>query len=237
MTLSAGVQRPSAAEPGPRYALYYTAPSDSPLHAFGSTVLGYDAYTGERVARPTWLSEIVPDAEPARRYGFHATVKAPMHLTVPEEELLAATTRFAEGRTPVVIGPLAVASVDGFVALTPRDAPASLALLAAECVASFDGFRAALSDAERRRRGPDLPRRQRALLERWGYPYIFEQFRFHMTLTGRLNDPERGEALRGLADAYRHLSKTDVVIDALSVLRQDAATSDFRVIARMPFQG
>jgi len=38
-----------------------------------------------------------------------------------------------------------------------------------------------------RRRAAGLTQRQDTLLLRWGYPYVMEEFRFHLTLTGKLD--------------------------------------------------
>ncbi|TXN21436.1 DUF1045 domain-containing protein, partial [Methylobacterium sp. WL19] len=86
---------------------------------------------------------------------------------------------------------------------------------------------------ERARRRPErLDPRGRALLERWGYPHVFETFRFHMTLTGRLAPEERATALPLLAEAAADLP--DLVIDAVSVVVQDG-TAPFRLLRRLPF--
>jgi hypothetical protein len=38
-----------------------------------------------------------------------------------------------------------------------------------------------------RRRVADLTPRQDALLQRWGYPFVLEEFQFHLSLTGPLS--------------------------------------------------
>ena len=37
-----------------------------------------------------------------------------------------------------------------------------------------------------RRRKAGLSAAQEKMLLRWGYPYVLDEFRFHLTLTGRL---------------------------------------------------
>ncbi|TMV43101.1 DUF1045 domain-containing protein, partial [Thioclava sp. BHET1] len=82
---------------------------------------------------------------------------------------------------------LALHRIGGFLALTPRGDTSPLARLAAEVVERLDRFRAPAPEAElARRRGKGLSPRQEALLMRWGYPYVMEEFRFHLTLTGSL---------------------------------------------------
>ena len=72
------------------------------------------------------------------------------------------------------------------------------------------------TQGELERRGLDsLSERQRGNFERWGYPYIFDEFRFHMTLSCRLDTPERDSfraKLKPLADVS---ADTAVDIDAV----------------------
>src|SRR6202000_780688 len=46
-----------------------------------------------------------------------------------------------------------------------------------------------------RRLAAPLTERQRALLVEWGYPYVFDEFRFHMTLSNSLDDAHERDAL------------------------------------------
>lgn len=225
-----------------RYALYYTPPPGSALHRFGASILGHDADTGEAAPRgrlpgvaPSELERIT--GEP-RRYGFHATLKAPMRLKdgLSEAGLVSEARRFAAAHAPVPVGPLAVAPIGGFIALTPVAPPAALALLAAECVAAFETWRAPMPAQERARRADGLSPRQAALLDRWGYPYVFEEFRFHMTLTGRLPPEQRGSWLERLREVFGDLGRETVTVDALSLLRQDHPDAPFRVTGRFPFE-
>ncbi|MCL2581729.1 MAG: DUF1045 domain-containing protein [Streptosporangiales bacterium] len=123
----------------------------------------------------------------ARRYGFHATLKAPFRLARGRTaaELDAAVARFAAGRAAARIPRLSLACLGaGFYALVPGDDAPGLRALAAETVTAFDAFRAPPTAAETARRHPErLSERQRELLAAWGYPYVLNEFRFHLTLT------------------------------------------------------
>ena len=90
-----------------RYAIYYAPAASDPLWAFGSSVLGYDAARGARVAFPDHQAlRAAPleawTAEP-RKYGFHATLKPPFALAagVDEAALVAAMRAFAAAQAPV----------------------------------------------------------------------------------------------------------------------------------------
>jgi hypothetical protein len=135
------------------------------------------------------------------------------------------------------LGRLKVAPIGGFTALVPAGRGDAVRTLAGDCVTAFNGFRAPLSERERERRlAAKLSPRQIELLDRWGYPYVFSEFRFHMTLTGRLPPHEQARWLPALATAFAPLVAATVDIDAISLLRQDDRDASFRVITRPPLQ-
>ncbi|WP_245442555.1 DUF1045 domain-containing protein [Methylobacterium terrae] len=220
-----------------RYALYFTPKPGSDLARFGNAVLGTDNHAGAEVPRPEGMADLAGVTASPRLYGFHATLKAPMRLRpgATEADLLAAAATLAADHPPVPVGPLRVATLGAFTALVPQAAPPELGLFAAECVAAFEPFRAALTEAETARRKPErLTPRGRALLAAWGYPYVFEAFRFHMTLTDALPEADRPSWRARLAEAYGEAEP--LTLDALSVLRQDGA-GPFRVLRRLSFGG
>ncbi|QIB33907.1 DUF1045 domain-containing protein [Ancylobacter pratisalsi] len=225
----------------PRYAIYYAPPAQSPLWRFGSSVIGYDAETGEDCTLPElrrfdaerWREMT---SEP-RRYGFHGTLKAPFRLAAgrSEAELRAVCTRFASVRAPFVCTGVALAVLGRFLALKTVTPCAALDRLAAGAVAAFDEFRAPMSEAEqeKRLRAP-LTARQKEYLMRWGYPYVLDDFRFHMTLTGSLDEAERGLAEAELA-AHLASSGADgpLIVSEIALYRQE--NGPFRLVGRFPF--
>ena len=223
-----------------RYAIYFMPPPDSALWAFGCSVLGYDAATRQDVAFPggedfaelpmaDWTSE-------PRRYGFHATLKAPFELAAGccEADLLAHARHFSK-RAPFDLPPLALVKMGRFVALVqPQPSPA-LQALAADCVRDFDGFRAPLSAADRARRmAYPLPERQLQNLERWGYPHVMQDFTFHMTLSGSLGEPDRSVLHAVLLQAYAPLS-WPLAIESIAVFVQPDRNARFRLLERITF--
>jgi len=225
----------------PRFALYFTPAPASPLARFGAEVLGYDCDTGAPVARRKLdgidgAAATAATAEPAR-YGFHGTLMAPFELAPGRspDELAHALAVFTRSRAPVPLGHLKVAGIGAFTALVPAGPQDAVAALAGDCVTAFDGFRAPLTARDRERRLVSrLSPRQAELLDRWGYPYVFSEFRFHMTLTGRLPAHERARWQEALAGAYAPLAQAPVTIDAVSLVRQDDRSAAFRVIVRRP---
>jgi putative phosphonate metabolism protein len=221
----------------PRYAIYYAPAPGSELDRFGAHLLGYDAHHGEDLPFPEGLTQTRPDwrelTRDPRKYGFHATLKAPMALASgrTEAELAAACESFCgTARRLPVIEPI-VDSIDGFIAVIPARPLADLLQLAADATCEFDAFRAPLTPEDRARRNPaKLSQRQCDYLDRWGYPYVMEEYRFHMTLTGRL-DPERLEPVMAiLRDRFSGIGLTTLTIDRIALFRQDHASSRFRIV-------
>jgi putative phosphonate metabolism protein len=228
----------------PRYAIYYAPAPGSKLDRFGAALLGYDAYTGEELVFPDGVIQMAPDwrdlTKDPRKYGFHATLKAPFSLASgnTEAELVAACEEFADAPRPIPVIKPAVDSISGFIAIMPGKPSAELELLAADCTRDFDPFRAPLTPEDRERRNPSkLTPKQRERLERWGYPYVMEDFRFHMTLTGRLLDERREPVLAMLRHRFSAIGLDTLVIDRIALFRQEHAESRFRIIRHWKLRG
>lgn len=224
----------------PRYAIYYAPSPDSALHRFGSALLGYDAVSDADLPFP---DGVTPDwrevTEDPRKYGFHATLKAPTALADGRTEsgLLDACAAFAgHARRIPVIEPV-VDAISGFIAVIPAGRSDDLQQLAADCVTEFDTFRAPLTAQDRARRKPErLTARQCDYLDRWGYPYVMEEFRFHMTLTGRLSDERRAPIVAQLRERFAAIDLTRLAIDRIALFKQADPASRFRIIGSWPLR-
>ena len=224
-----------------RYAVYYTPDDGSSLCQRAAAWLGRDAFTGAAVARPEFptLADLDLDALTAepRGYGFHATLKAPFELAdgVDEAGLLAFARRFAAARSPFYAD-IAPARVSRFLAFRLVEAIAEMDFLHHDAVRQFDAFRAPISefDLARRRKAP-LTADQDARLVRWGYPYVFEEFRFHMTLTGSVPDSPTAERLLELLKVYFADLTGPHCFDGVAVFKQDSRAAPFRVLERHGF--
>lgn len=221
----------------PRYAIYYSPAAQTPLARFGATMLGYDAFSAQDVPFPAEVAAAFEDwpeltAAP-RKYGFHATMKAPFALAPDRDEaaLLAAFDRFAAmSRAIPTIVPV-VRAISGFIAVVPAEPSADLKALAQDCVEAFEGFRAPMDPADRARRKPELlTPRQVEQLDRFGYPYVRDDFRFHMTLTGRLPRERSADVLAQLQAQFAALALSTLRIDRIVLFRQADAPSRFRVL-------
>lgn len=207
-----------------RYGLYVVP--DGALFSAGSAWLGWNSATGKAITHPQvdGLPESVErlTATP-RKYGFHGTIKPPFFLAegTTAEDLNQAARAFCATQAPVVIPSLEVRRLGSFVAITPTERSETLVELAGAAVAALDEFRAPPTDAElARRRNAGLSDRQEALLQAWGYPYVMEEFRFHLTLTGRT---AHADTVRdALAAHFAPVLPTPFVIDSLALMGEDA---------------
>lgn len=226
-----------------RYAIYAVPPLGSILKRAGDAWLGRDPDLDEPVPHPV-VDGIAPERLQAitaapRQYGFHGTLKAPFVLEEGRAagDLHEAVRVFAQGRRPFSVR-LKVDALSGFLALVPAEPSPELAALANDCVEQFDAYRAPLNEHDRTRRRPDrLSERERAHLERWGYPYVFEDFRFHMTLTERLEEPEHRQLRAILERAFASVLAEPLRIDQVALFVQTHRVAPFRVAARFPFGG
>lgn len=228
----------------PRYAIYYAPAQGSKLDRFGASLIGYDPWNGGDVAFPAEISAANPDwrelTRDARKYGFHATLKAPFGLREgrSEAELVSACATFAAApRSIPVIRPV-VNLISGFIAVIPDQLSPSLQELATDCVRAFEPFRAPLTPEDRARRRPEkLTERQVVYLDQWGYPYVMDEFRFHMTLTERLDSERAVRVLALLRDCFATVGLDHLSIDRIALFRQDEATARFRIVESWPLAG
>ena len=173
-----------------RYGVYYTP--GSAFAARGAAWLGWDIATGKAVAQPQLTGlDLHAATERPRKYGFHATIKPPFALQPDrtKRELHGAFEAVCATLKPIALKGLSVTQMGRFLALTPAGDQSDLRALAAFVVRQLDPFRAPASEAEiARRKRANLSPAQEENLSVWGYPYVMDQFRFHMTLTGPLKD-------------------------------------------------
>jgi hypothetical protein len=224
-----------------RYAIYYTPAAADALTRRAAAWLGRDAFGGQPLDRPhlPGLEDLDLDALTAdpRGYGFHATLKAPFELAADasEDGLLAFAEGFAARRAPFEAA-IAPAPLGYFLAFRLAQPSPAMDALHEACVREFDPFRAPLSDFDlaRRRRAP-LSAEQDAKLLAWGYPYVFDAFRFHMTLTGPLRDPAILARLEAALGAHFAGFAGLHGFDGVAVFKQDARSAPFRVLGRFDF--
>ncbi|WOC17208.1 DUF1045 domain-containing protein [Pseudochrobactrum sp. MP213Fo] len=227
-----------------RYGIYFSPSAHDPLLRVAANWLGRNAFNGMVVRRPE-IGSINSDeinaltAEP-RRYGFHATLKAPfrLHEDYEEHDLLACMMHFASSYQAVQLPPLKVEQIGPFFALVPSEPCAPMQQLANDVVVHFERFRAPLNAMELAKRKPEkLDAVHRSNLQQWGYPYVFDQFRFHMTLTGAVAEEKQAHVRDILENFFAPVLNEPVKMANIALFTESEAGASFEVHSLHPLTG
>jgi putative phosphonate metabolism protein len=229
-----------------RYAIYFTLAQNDALYQLAAQWLGYDFYQGNKPAiqmdHHAILKPLFPYTDytaKASLYGFHATLKAPFRLKprISHKQLVKMLKHFSRLYQPFSCSALKLKQIGNFLALVPENECKSLNRLARDCVQTFDVFRDKLDADEIARRNPaSLTDNQRLMLENWGYPYVLDEFRFHMTMTDALS-AQQIERCQPLLESYFHpYTSRALVIDQLCLCYQATERSPFVVLESYPLK-
>ncbi|HJS86023.1 MAG TPA: DUF1045 domain-containing protein [Acetobacteraceae bacterium] len=225
--------------PQARAAVFYAPDADDPLFAAGATWLGRDPESGAPSPQPD-IPDVAAVTEAPRLYGFHATLKPPMRLRqgVTWERVLDEAAGLAASIAPFDLPFLRVGDLSGFLALRETEPSMPLQALCDLCVAHLDPLRAPPDQHElERRRRPGLSGAQEALLPRWGYPYVFGEWFFHMTLTRRLNAAERDLYMPAAEHHFARALLEPRRVTDICLFTQPAAGEPFLVAERLKLRG
>lgn len=178
-----------------RYAICYAPEKNSPLNSFGQTWLGRDVRTGNRIDQPevegVYSQELRNIVSPAAFYGFHGTLKPPFYLPVPEleEKLISDIQAFAASEKSFHLPRLTVARIGRILVLEPERSSDPINRLAERCVRHFDSYRRSSSCEDSDDRASSrLSSTQQENIIKWGNPYVMDEFKFHLSLTGPILD-------------------------------------------------
>ena len=234
-------------DPAARFAIYYAPPPESVWWAIGCDWLQRDPAAGATPAAPIVpglsrpLTELT--AEP-RRYGWHATLVAPFRCQpqVEPQAMVQHVAEWARRQQPFLL-PVQVARLDRFIALQPdessaaaRQAAAAMHALAAGAVHHCAALRAAPTPGElAKRRLQALSARQDELLQAWGYPYVLDEFRFHMTLSNSIDAADGDAIMAWWQPKLAELGPLPVASVAIYVEPEPGA--DFLLWQRLPLGG
>jgi len=205
---------------------------------FTACWLGWDVLSGEPVEHPDLPLPVDQITATPRKYGFHGTIKPPFALAngTTQAELREAARDLCATLSPVTLEALELSRLGRFLALTPKSDSTALGDLAAEYVRELDRFRAPATEAElARRRQANLSPRQDALLLEWGYPYVMEEFRFHMTLSGRLDKDQIDRVADMLRPELAPWLETPHRIEALALVGE-RPDKNFELIEYLPLE-
>lgn len=222
-----------------RYAVYFCPSPDSDWGLAGAQWLGRCAITG-KTSQQLEISGIDSElfrslTSDPKRYGWHATLKAPFKLA-PEHEvgdLLLKLHQLAKSLKPFDLPKLEVSSVGGFLSLRPKIASDELDAVAAMCVRDLQSFSLPLTEKEltRRRNKAELTPEQDKLLVDWGYPWVLDEFNFHFSLTGSLDSVDAKTEKKLIQAAKHHFQNLSICrFDRIALVIEPEAGKDFEVI-------
>ncbi len=224
-----------------RYAIFFSPLPGTQPAQIGASWLGRDIDTESAMMRAHQpglsLERAVRIVAEPRRYGFHATLRAPFQLAegVDQKAITDLTALLAARFAPVTIPSLVLKQISDFVALVPAAPCPAIDAIAAACVKATDPLRAPIDRSEtRRRQAAPLTERQTLLLTRWGYPYVMEEFQFHMTLAGPLDVSEISEVRPVLENHFKPLIGQSMRVDALSLFHQPGRDRSFQRVGIFP---
>lgn len=225
----------------PRYAIYYAPRNQTPLGDFGRHWLGWNGEQKENRPRPHLPdlseAEIAARTQSPRRYGFHGTLKPPFRLAQSKnaEQLEEALASFSQQHAAIRCGPLELKTIGSFLALVPSPPVEALDDLARACVMTFDEFRAPADENElARRRKAGLSPLQDQLLRDWGYPYVMDEFRFHLTLTDKLDQQSLDQTYQALAPEITSLASGFFEVKDICLFGDPGPGKCFELIQRYP---
>jgi hypothetical protein len=218
-----------------RCAICFTPPADDTLTIAAARWLRRDPYTGARIA---WPVEGLVETDHAfltaapRRIGFHVSLKAPFRIAIEHElsDVQTALTKFCRRVPPLTVDAVRIALIENFFALVPVTPSAELHELAADFVTVFDQYRSPTSDLDLAR--GDIGRlngRQFANLMAWGHPYVLDQFRFHMTLTGPIDELERDYVAQMLRRHFGSLTDEPLCISQVALFIEPEPNAPFLI--------
>ncbi|MCG8546488.1 MAG: DUF1045 domain-containing protein [Alphaproteobacteria bacterium] len=148
---------------------------------------------------------------------------------------MAAATRLGAETAGFPLPPLRVSTLGDFVAIREAHPSTSLRSLADRFVRDLDFARRPQTEEElARRRAASLSDRQDEMLARWGYAYVFDEWKFHFTLTAGLNPDERSRFVSAAHVHFADVLSVQRWVDNVAVFVQPAKNEPFTLVDRVP---
>lgn len=216
-----------------RYAIYFSPAKDHPLTEAASRWLGRDAFSGTLHDDHSAFADVT--AEP-RRYGFHATLKAPFELSqkYSEADLLSAFDDFAANQSAFDIPRVVVDALGPFRACSRPHLPTAAGLRRRD----RRSFRQVPCSAFRKRyrtpsaTEPDGKPAAKSFFV--GLSYVMDDFRFHMTLTGRVNDSEATGLRDILTSEFSEFTDRPLSVSGIALFAEETRGAPFAVHRWLP---
>jgi hypothetical protein len=170
---------------------------------------------------------------------MHGTLKPSFELSphTTEQELLTVATLVCRGLAPLKLPALELGEIANIVSLVLEASSVELENFATYCVRAFDGYRRALTpDQEEVFRKNRLTVHQEQMLEHWGYPYVNEEFDFHISLTDPIPDERERHRVKDVLEGIAApVLRKPLIMRELAVFKQNGTQESMSVIARIPF--
>jgi hypothetical protein len=218
-----------------RVAIYFLPKKNSSLENFGKNLLGRDINKKKKISLTrrqkyfinrgfTYFDELKDYCEQPAKYGFHATLKAPFRLkrNVKTKNFYDVISHIAAQHSRFKIKGLKIVYSKKFTFITSRKPNKLLINLESDLVKHLDTFRAELNKTEIKKRIPDsLTFKQNKYLKEWGYPFVFDQFKFHMTLMNQNNNKLSNKQKLELEKLIYKISNNVIEFNEISLLGEN----------------
>ena len=218
-----------------RVAIYFLPKKNSSLENFGKNLLGRDINKKKKISLTrrqkyfinrgfTYFDELKDYFEQPAKYGFHATLKAPFRLkrNVKTKNFYDVISHIAAQHSRFKIKGLKIVYSKKFTFITSRKPNKLLRNLENDLVKHLDTFRAELNKTEIKKRIPDsLTFKQNKYLKEWGYPFVFDQFKFHMTLMNQNNNKLSNKQKLELEKLIYKISNNVIEFNEISLLGEN----------------
>ena len=218
-----------------RVAIYFLPKKNSSLENFGKNLLGRDINKKRKISLTrrqkyfinrgfTYFDELKDYCEQPAKYGFHATLKAPFRLkrNVKTKNFYDVISHIAAQHSRFKIKGLKIVYSKKFTFITSRKPNKLLINLENDLVKHLDTFRAELNKTEIKKRIPDsLTFKQNKYLKEWGYPFVFDQFKFHMTLMNQNNNKLSNKQKLELEKLIYKISNNVIEFNEISLLGEN----------------
>ena len=218
-----------------RVAIYFLPKKNSSLENFGKNLLGRDINKKKKISLTrrqkyfinrgfTYFDELKDYCEEPAKYGFHATLKAPFRLkrNVKTKNFYDVISHIAAQHSRFKIKGLKIVYSKKFTLITSRKPNKLLINLENDLVKHLDTFRAELNKTDIKKRIPDsLTIKQNKYLKEWGYPFVFDQFKFHMTLMNQNNNKLSNKQKLELEKLIYKISNNVIEFNEISLLGEN----------------
>ena len=219
-----------------RFAIYYVPPESDYLTKFSASWFGWDAYQGIKVNYPMLRNlnyDLKDITSKPSKYGLHGTLKAPFFLAPNRtiDELRLSLSVLSHSIKKFEIPSICLRIISGFIAIVPSTQNESMNYLAKKCLEDLDRFREIESpDILNKRRVVGLSPSEEHYLFRWGYPYVLDNFRFHLTMTTKLTSEVSKNVLSVLNSELRVVLKAPLAISKIYLFGESKLHGRFEVI-------